>query len=141
MKHIVYVGNQSACWSDRTGELVGDPEIIDAAKAIEVVLGHIEWGPQPVSWAPGSVTATPALVEGARSVFWAQPKLFAIPEAGDPDDGSAGVLSNDYDHLPGPDEPTEVDLSCEVVDPVLLEALTRSGDQRAIDFLAFVNAA
>ena len=39
-----------------------------------------------------------------------------------------------------PDEPTEIDISYEAADLILLEALARSGDQRAIDFLAFANA-
>lgn len=41
----------------------------------------------------------------------------------------------DYDHPPGPDEPTEMDLSYAEMDPDMVAAMARSGDKGAVDFV------
>jgi hypothetical protein len=41
----------------------------------------------------------------------------------------------DYDHVPGPDEPTEVELGYDEMDEFIVHAMARSGDQGAIDFI------
>lgn len=45
------------------------------------------------------------------------------------------VILIDYDHVPGPDEPTEMELGYDEMDEFMVHSLARGGDQDAVDYL------
>ncbi len=77
-------GSAEAIWHSRTGELTGDPTIVDRARSMGDVIIHIEDGPEPIDWHDEAM-AVPAVMDAAESIYGSPVDHFAYPEDGDPD--------------------------------------------------------
>ena len=85
--HVIRAGpigtSAEAIWHSRTGELTGDPAIVDRARRMNCVIARLGRGPRPIDWHDGA-TAVPAVLDAAGSVYGGPVDHYAIPEEGDP---------------------------------------------------------
>jgi len=85
--HIIRAGqigaSAEAVWNSRTGQLSGDPTIVDRAKRMGQVTTRIKDGPEPIDW-HDEATAVAAVIDAAGSVYGRPVDHFAFPEEGDP---------------------------------------------------------
>lgn len=85
--HIIRAGqigaSAEAVWNSRTGQLSGDPMIVDRAKRMEWVVTRIKDGPELIDW-HDEATAVAAVIDAAGSAYGRPVDHFAFPEEGDP---------------------------------------------------------
>lgn len=85
MRHVVAAGPEGtkhpATWSSKTGQLSGDPIIVNRAKRMETVTTHAEDGEVPIDWKDAK-TAVPALIDAAQWVYGKPVLHVQFPETG-----------------------------------------------------------
>jgi hypothetical protein len=85
--HIIRAGaigvSAEVVWYSRTGQLTGDPMVVQRAKRMQQWTGPLPGDVAPIDWEDETI-AVAAVLEAASSVYGTPVDHFAYPEEGDP---------------------------------------------------------